>query len=112
MAVHPFENAVRSAKVVSNPVCPSARATAGGTGTSVPVSARQAPSTMSVRMLPMKKYVGSAKIRPESRMPRRLPNIRTATKASESSTRLTCRCGSADVTAAMPAAMLTATVST
>jgi hypothetical protein len=57
-----------------------------------------------------KKYVGAAKIRPDSRMPRRLPSISTRTNASVSSTRFTCHWGNADVTAATPAAMLTATV--
>jgi hypothetical protein len=58
----------------------------------------------------MKKYVGTAKIRPDSRMPRRFPTIRMKTNARVSSTRLTCQSGKAEVIAATPAAMLTATV--
>ena len=59
----------------------------------------------------MKKYVGTAKMRPDSRMPRRLPTVSSARNTSDSSTRLTCIAGKAEVSAATPAAMLTATVS-
>ena len=45
-------------------------------------------------------------------MPRRFPSISTSTNPSVISTRFTCHCGNADVSAATPAAMLTATVST
>jgi hypothetical protein len=37
----------------------------------------------------MKKYVGAAKRRPDSRTPRRFPSISINTKASDISTRLT-----------------------
>ncbi len=59
----------------------------------------------------MKKYVGTEKMRPDSRTPRRLPSARTVMNPSDSSTRLTCSAGNADVSAATPAAILTATVS-
>ena len=38
-------------------------------------------------MLTMKKYVGTAKIRPDSRIPRRLPTMISATNPSPISTR-------------------------
>ena len=60
----------------------------------------------------MKKYVGTEKMRPDSRMPRRLPIAIRITQARPISVRLTCHCGNADTTAATPAAMLTATVIT
>jgi hypothetical protein len=77
-----------------------------------PVSARQAPTAISIRRLTTKKYVGSAKIRPDSRMPRRLASVMSTTNPSAISTRLRCQAGNADVIAATPAAMLTATVNT
>ena len=60
----------------------------------------------------MKKYVGTAKMRPDSRTPRRLPTVSTATNASAISMRYGTHSGKADVRAATPAATLTATVST
>ena len=51
-------------------------------------------------------------MRPDSRMPRRFPNISTMTNPSAMSTGLRCHAGNADVIAATPAAMLTATVNT
>jgi len=58
-----------------------------------------------------KKYVGTAKMRPDSRMPRRLPIIRMARNARHISTRYVWSCGKADVIASTPAEILTATVS-
>ena len=59
-----------------------------------------------------KKYVGTAKIVPASRMPRRFPTVMSAMTETPISTRASCRLGIADVTAATPAAVLTETVST
>jgi hypothetical protein len=58
----------------------------------------------------MKKYVGAAKMRPDSRMPRRFPSMINSTKARHSSTRTKRSSGTAEVRAATPAATLTATV--
>jgi hypothetical protein len=63
-------------------------------------------------MVAMKKYVGVAKMRPDSRIPRRLPRVSNATNTRAISTRIVCHWGNADVIAATPAAMLTATVRT
>ncbi len=62
-------------------------------------------------MLNTKKYVGTAKMLPDSRMPRRLPTVRIARNARHISTRYGSSCGNADVIARTPAEMLTATVS-
>ncbi len=62
-------------------------------------------------MAQTKKYVGTAKMRPDSRMPRRLPTIRMARKNRHISTRKTSSRGNADVIASTPAEMLTDTVS-
>jgi hypothetical protein len=53
-----------------------------------------------------------AKIRPDSRMPRRLPQASSATNPTESSTRRSRSSGMAEASAAVPAETLTATVST
>jgi hypothetical protein len=63
-------------------------------------------------MLTMKTYVGPANKRPDSRMPRRLPSMRMPTNARHRITGSMCHCGSAEVIAATPAAMLTDTVRT
>ena len=109
IAVQPFEKAVRSRKSVNGWFSIGAGLTAG-TGCTVPASTCHAPTTINISVLTMKKYVGTAKIRPDSRMPRRLPIISSRTNPRVSSTRLTCHCGNAEVSAATPAAMLTATV--
>jgi hypothetical protein len=51
-----------------------------------------------------------AKIVPDSRMPRRLATVSSATKNSDSGTLRSWRAGAAEVIAATPAAMDTATV--
>jgi hypothetical protein len=56
--------------------------------------------------------VGAAKIRPDSRSPRRFPTAMTVMNARPSRTRSPCNCGKAEIKAATPAAMLTATVIT
>ena len=53
----------------------------------VPVTACHTPTAINVSVVRMKKYVGTAKIWPDSRMPRRFPSISTRTKPSASSTR-------------------------
>ena len=58
----------------------------------------------------MKKYVGMAKIRPDSLTPRRLPHATRAMKNSEIGTRYGARASNAEVRAAVPADADTATV--
>src|SRR6266545_615517 len=103
IAVQPFENAVSRRKSVNGAPTDSSGAT-GVTGVTSPVITRHVPTATSERMVTTKKYVGAAKMRPDSRMPRRLPSIRMTTNASVNSTRLTCHWGNADVIAATPAA--------
>src|SRR3979409_2079649 len=61
MAVQPFENAVSSRKRVNGCVVNCIGA-AVGTGVTDPVSACHAPTAIKVRVVRMKKYVGTAKI--------------------------------------------------
>jgi len=72
---------------------------------------RNTPTTMSPSIITMKKYVGTEKILPDSRTPRRFPIMRIATKPIPIVTRWSCRAGTAEVSAATPAATLTETVS-
>ena len=60
----------------------------------------------------MNRYVGAAKSLPDSRMPRRFASAMPTTAVTQSAERYGKRVGTADVRAAMPAATLTATVST
>ena len=62
-------------------------------------------------MLAMNRYVGIAKVRPASRIPRRLPYAMRMTKATAISTVYGVRDGTAEVRAETPAAIDTATVS-
>src|SRR4051794_17672267 len=110
MAVQPLAKAVNSRNVVSFDEPASA---GSGTWTCVtcPVTYWYRPARIRTAMLTTKKYVGTAKMRPDSRMPRRFPNIRTARHTRHISTRKTSSFGNADVTARMPAEILTDTVS-
>src|SRR4029453_14171255 len=63
IAVHPFENAVKSMNVVSMPVPLLEIGVEASIGWRSPIAYRQAPTAIRVRMLTMKKYVGAAKIR-------------------------------------------------
>ena len=63
-------------------------------------------------MAATKAYVGSANASPDSRMPRRLTRTMTPRHPSESKTLWASSDGASDVTAKMPAAIETATVST
>ncbi len=63
-------------------------------------------------MLTMKKYVGTAKIRPDSRTPRRLPYAMITTNAIEIGSTYGSSTENADASAAVPAATDTDTVST
>ena len=108
-AVQPEEKA-RSSK---NSVSPSTAGT-GGTwcSTGGPKSVRPKPMRITNARVPTKRYVGTAKILPDSRTPRRFPQVRMTIETSPKATRCSCRAGNADVIAATPAATLTATVRT
>ena len=71
-----------------------------------------APAPNMRSSVPMAIYVGMAKIRPDSRVPRRLMIMIRRIAKSPSATRYGNRAGKAEVSAAIPAAALTATVST
>lgn len=60
----------------------------------------------------MKKYVGTANIRPDSRTPRRFPHAMNQMQSTDSHTRYGYRLPAAEVMAATPAATETATVRT
>src|SRR5215217_4616259 len=66
MAVQPFENAVSSRNRVSGVPDGSSGANAWA-GCTAPLIARQAPTAMSASTLTTKKYVGTEKMRPDSR---------------------------------------------
>ena len=86
MAVQPFAKAVRRSSVVSgfDPACAAA---ATSTGAIVPEAYRYRPIRISPKMLTTKKYVGTAKIRPDSRIPRRFPTVSSTRNSRQSSTR-------------------------
>src|SRR5438309_8595299 len=65
-----------------------------------------------VNMAAMKKYVGAAKMEPDSRMPRRFPIVMTAIAAIQSTTLCWFRFGKALVKYETPLATDTATVNT
>ena len=79
---------------------------------SPPFISWKSPQPRSTTMLTMKKYVGTAKTRPDSRTPRRLPNAMRMTNETEIGTTYGVSIGKADATAAVPAATDTDTVST
>ena len=112
MAVQPLAKARRIRNVLRAVTPLGVGLPPGTTGTIAPVTARHAPAPSSASRLARKKYVGMEKMRPDSRMPRRLPIAMRTMQARPISVRLTCHCGKADTTAATPAAMLTATVMT
>ena len=77
IAVQPFANAVSSRNVVSV-WCPAA--TGGGTSTGVmpPLKYSYMPPAINTATLTTNTYVGTAKMRPDSRIPRRFPMARMA----------------------------------
>jgi hypothetical protein len=86
IAVQPFEKAVKSANVDKRlrglPGCSNSAGDA-----MAPVKYRQVPTPNIPRMPTMKKYVGTANIRPDSLTPRRLPIVSTTTNPIAISTR-------------------------
>ena len=85
---------------------------AGAAGGSVPVSSRYAPTTTRSPKLTMKTYVGTAKIRPDSRTPRIFAIAMPATQSTPRATLCVASSGKAEVMAATPAATDTETVRT
>jgi hypothetical protein len=84
-----------------------------------PVSSRATPVTIISTTEPANRYVGSAKIRPASRRPRRLARHMTPIAVTEMTSRIlgpmngiADSAGNADTIAALPAAVCTATVTT
>jgi hypothetical protein len=84
--VHPFAKAVRRSNFVSGLV-PAYAGSDEPTGITLPVVERYRPTATSVKMLTTKKYVGTAKICPDSRMPRRFPTVSSPRKRRHNSTR-------------------------
>ncbi len=110
-AVDPDENARRSAKSVIVPT-PAGSAFGVTAWCACPVAISKIPARTSVPIARTKRYVGSAKRRPDSRTPRRLARTMSASAASESATLCELSEGTNDVIAKMPAEIETATVST
>src|SRR6185295_19983078 len=74
IAVQPFENAVsRRNSVNGEPV--GGRGSTDTTGVTVPATTCQTPRAIKPRIDATKKYVGTAKICPDSLMPLRFPSI-------------------------------------
>ena len=71
-AAPPDANAWSTTKSVTTPV-PRLASAGMGSGCSPPVSDRNSPNPSNANIITMKKYVGTANIRPDSRTPRRLP---------------------------------------
>ena len=85
-AAPPDAKAFRMMKSVTAPVAP---ATSGGMGNgcSDPVNSRKSPMPSIRNIMKMKKYVGTANIRPDSRTPRRLPHAMNQMQKTDSQTR-------------------------
>ena len=104
-------SAMKSGTPASSPSpCPLVAAACPGSRD--PVASRTSPITISEMTLRMNRYVGAAKIFPDSRTPRRFPSAIRQMKITAIGTRNTCRPGAAAMIAATPADTDTATVST
>ena len=88
------------------------RSEADGYADTVPVAIRYPPASKRVPRLAMNQYVGTVKMLPDSRTPRRLARVTAITATTQIATRQGNRIGRADVMAATPEAVLTATVKT
>ena len=108
-AVAPEENA-RSSRNRPTELEPAAIVPSWDTVSMFPVATLTRPTMIIVANVTRKKYVGMAKIVPDSRSPRRLPIVSSDTKTTARMTRSSWSSGIADVIAATPAAVLTATV--
>ena len=75
-----------------------------------PTAIRMIPIAITTNAPATNKYEGSANMRPDSRMPRRLANAISDRATSARGSRCGASSGSAEVIAAMPAATLTAAV--
>jgi hypothetical protein len=84
-----------------------------------PVSSRTTPVTIITITDPANRYVGTAKVRPASRMPRRFPAHMAQIASAEMTSKIfgpmtgsLDSAGNVDTIAALPAAVCTATVTT
>ena len=108
-ATAPDENA-RSTRSAVNGTTGSATSPTAGAG--APDHAyRTKPTPSRSPKAAMNRYDGRAKSRPDSRSPRRLPRAMSAIATTQTMTRWSNSIGTAEVMAATPAEMLTATVS-
>ncbi|CAB4911926.1 unannotated protein [freshwater metagenome] len=73
---------------------------------------RTNPVTTMTRMPATNRYVGTAKLLPDSRSPRRFAAARNATRPTASSTRCSASAGNAEMMLSVPEATDTATVIT
>jgi hypothetical protein len=81
-----------------------------GNASRLPVNSRKRPYPTSRPRAIMYMYVGPAKMRPDSLMPRRFPTVSSTMKKMQIGTRASSRSGNAEVMAATPADTDTATV--
>src|SRR4051794_28821826 len=110
MTTYPTPNEANSAVVgcAPNGIMPAAC----GILWRCPTDSWYMPHTIRTPMLPMKKYVGTAKSLPDSFTPRRLPIAMFTTKNTEIGRIHGLNAGNADASAAVPAATDTETVNT
>src|SRR5204862_7863833 len=100
-AVHPEAKARRTRNQVSAVVAGAGTEASGGTS---PRARRRNPAPTRTRKVAMKRKVGTAKIRPDSRTPRGLARAVSPIQTTATVSRSARRLGSAEVTAATPAA--------
>ena len=90
--------------------------TGSGFGTTArcewPVASSTTPAMTSTPTAVTKRYVGSAKVSPDSRTPRRLTSTISSRQPSERATLCPASDGASEVTAKIPAEIETATVRT
>ena len=84
----------------------------GSYGCRLPSASRISPTTIIKMTEPANRYVGTAKARPASLSPRRFPRHISRTTPTQISSLYGPIAGNADATAAVPAAIWTATVTT
>ena len=79
----------KACRIRNRPIAPVVSATSGGMGSGCrsPISPLTIPMPRSRNIMTMKKYVGAAKMRPDSRTPRRFPQAMIQMNATESPTR-------------------------
>lgn len=108
-AAQPLANAFSSS---SAPTACTTGPVAGDAWVSTTGSSRSSPTTMTVRIEPTKTTVGRMNARALCAMPRRFTAVTNANTTRHSCTVYGSRAGNAEVSAATPAAIDTATLST